>query len=528
MKKAIIFLLIVYSVNNFAQTNTNISNFTYWDTEPSIAINPTNSNNLVAAWMKATAFGIISVATSYSTNAGNTWSTPATIPHLYTNFTSADVSLAFNAAGDVYLCYIDFATTQDSGYVMVVRSVTGGASWGTGVKVINGLQTPDLPIDRPWLVIDNSGGTYNGRVYVVSKSVEVGAMPHHIWTKYSADNGATWSSQKLVDDSIPTNLVTNAMGVPAVGADGNFYIAYVSYNPSQSLYARLICLKSTDGGQSFIPYIIGNAAANSPLTDSLFQGSYVLSANPTNAGNLIFTFTDQRNGDPDILSVFSNNGGVTWTSTPMRVNDDAIGNGAGQDMCWAGFSQTGKYAVSWRDRRNTGGTSTSSFEIYTTVSTDAGVSYKPNYKTSSAASPFINIQKGNDFIGICMDDNFVYSDWCDLRTGNTEIFVGKVPMSTFTGISESLNNDALQIKLFPNPSSENATLVLNLMQKQFLQITLCDVQGKLLKNVFSGNLAAGEKQLQINTSDLDSGSYMLRIETENKNRINTSLLKVKR
>src|ERR1035437_10717856 len=100
MKKLFVVLFSVCSTITWAQTNTNISNFTYWDTEPSIAINPTNSNNLVAAWMKVTAVGKTSAAVCYSSNAGATWSAPFATPHLHTNFTGADVSLAFHNAGN--------------------------------------------------------------------------------------------------------------------------------------------------------------------------------------------------------------------------------------------------------------------------------------------------------------------------------------------------------------------------------------------------------------------------------------------
>lgn len=528
MKNTLIFLLFLYSTICLAQTNINISNALYWDTEPTISIDPNNSNNLIAAWMKATAPGILSIATSYSTNAGVVWSSPLAIPHLHPNFTSADVSIAFNNTGTAFLSYIDHSAIVDSGYVMVAKSVNGGAGWNSGVKVISALETPDIPIDRPWIAIDKSGGTYNGRVYIVSKSIEGGAMPHHIWMKSSDDNGLTWSSRILIDDSIPTNLVTNAMGIPTVGADGSLYIAYISYNPSQSIYARSICVKSMDGGNSLIPYIIGNYAANSPITDTLYQGSYILSANPAIPGNLIYTFTDQRNGDPDILSVYSNDGALSWSTVSVRVNDDAFGNAVGQDMCWAAFSKTGKYGVTWRDRRNTGGTSSSAFEIYTTISTDGGVLFKPNYKISSAFSPFINIQKGNDFLGVCLDDNSIYNDWCDLRTGNTEIFVNKAPLSLFTGVVENFKNDEFKLKIFPNPTSLNTEMVFQVKQKQFLQIMLCDMQGKIIKKIASQLFTEGEQSLQINTSEMNAGSYLIRIQKENTSIVCTVLLKVER
>lgn len=525
--KKILILFFLFTSFCFSQTNINLSNAAGWDTEPYIAINPINSNNLVAAWMKLSGF-TLAIGTSYSNDGGSTWSTPAVIPHLYPNFTSADVSLAFNSTGTVYMSYIDYHPSQDSGFVMCTKSLNGGASWNPPVKVISTYETPDMPVDRPWIAIDNSGGAYNGKLYIVSKSIETGAMPHHIWIKSSADGGTTWSPIKLVDDSIPTNLITNAMGVPAVGPDGNVYIAYVSYNPSQSPFPRVICLKSTNGGSSFTLGIIGYPVAGSPMTDTLYQGSYIISANPTNANNLIYTFTDNRNGDPDILSVHSDNAGLTWTSTPVRVNDDAVSNGVGQDMCWAGFSSTGKYGVAWRDRRNTGGTSSSAFEIYSTVSTDGGATFKPNQNLNSTASPFINIQRGNDFIGICIDDNYVYCNWCDLRTGNTDIFFNKTPMSVYTGVAEDLINEDIGMKIFPNPTSGNATLQLHLRGPQYLKIDLADINGNVIKMITSQMFNGQDQSVYIQTTGLSVGSYLIRVQSESGMVIASKLLKVER
>ncbi len=515
---------MITTVICFSQTNTNISNSTNWDTEPYIAVNPTNSNNIVAAWMRVSGITLV-IGTNYSIDGGLTWTTPTTIPNLHPTFLMADVSLTFNNAGNVFMSYVNYSAAQDSGYVMVTKSLDGGATWGARVKAFNGLATPDKPIDRPWIVVDNSGGVFDGRLYVVTKSVESGVMPHHVWMKYSADNGSTWSSQILVDDSIPSNLITNTMGAPTVGADGSLYIGYLSYDPPSSPFARMICLKSTDGGVSFIPHIIGYPVAGSAITDTLYQGSIVLSANPTVAGNIVFTFTDQRNGDPDILSVHSNDGGNTWTSVPVRLNDDGLSNGVGQDMSWAGFSTTGKYGVAWRDRRNTGGTSSSPFEIFSTVSIDGGSTFKPNYKISSAPSPFINIQKGNDFIGISLNDNFVFYDWCDLRTGNTEIFFNKTSMTFFTAVSEG-NMPGFVSSIFPNPTSTNATLKFTVKEKQFLNISLFDLQGRLMKIIASQNFNIGDHTFQISTSDLPSGTYLVCMKNKNETVISSVRLTV--
>jgi hypothetical protein len=98
MKNYILLFTLFFTSLCSAQTNINISSAAGWDTEPYIAINPTNSNNLIAAWMKLSGFAL-TIGTSYSTDAGASWSTPTITPHLHPNFTMADVSIAFNDAG---------------------------------------------------------------------------------------------------------------------------------------------------------------------------------------------------------------------------------------------------------------------------------------------------------------------------------------------------------------------------------------------------------------------------------------------
>ena len=53
------------------------------------------------------------------------------------------------------------------------------------------------------------------------------------------------------------------------------------------------------------------------------------------SGRIYVVWPDSRNGDPDILLIWSGDGGTTW-SAPVRVNDDAVGNKA--DQFFRGFT----------------------------------------------------------------------------------------------------------------------------------------------------------------------------------------------
>src|SRR5581483_3848625 len=108
-------LLFFISQRSFAQ-DKNISSGIY-ETEPFLAVNPANSQNLVAAWMKVTGLKQVTICSRASMDGGKTWGTATLLPHISKNFTSADVSLAFNKAGMAFICYIDYKLSFDSGYV---------------------------------------------------------------------------------------------------------------------------------------------------------------------------------------------------------------------------------------------------------------------------------------------------------------------------------------------------------------------------------------------------------------------------
>ncbi len=514
MKSLLLALISLLNFNLFfAQNNIDISNYSFLDSEPSLAVNPANPNNIVAAWMRATSATQITIACSSSSDGGATWTSALLMPHLWPSFTHADVSLDFNATGTAYICYVDYKQNLDSGYVMLSNSTDGGINWNAGHKVTSALESVDRPVDRPWVAVDRTSSAFNGRIYVVSKSMFSVPLPHYVWMKSSSDGGTTWTARKQIDDSIPCKLVSNSMGVPAIGSDGSLYIGYASYNPAQNAFARLICSKSTNGGATFLPHVAGVFAANSAITDTLYQGSYIVSANPTDLNNIIYTCTDARNGDPDILSFHSNDGALTWNTTPIRVNDDAIGNGIGQDMCWAGFSPGGTYVTTWRDRRNGGNTSKSDFELFAAASTDKGLSFSANCKISSAKSPSINLRRGNDFLGVALTNSYIYTDWSDMRTGNTEIFTQKTALTSILSV-QGISENKLNLQCYPNPNNGKLNIKLDLPKTARIDIQFFDMRGKLVKSLPSMAGNAGSNDIPLDVSKLPAGQYVLKVMSE--------------
>src|ERR1041385_1122489 len=193
--KLLLALTILFSAFSFCQTNNvNVSSGLFPDTEPFIAVNPVNPNNLIACWMHLNLNGKISIYSKNSTNGGMTWGNQHIFPRTSNNFTDADVSICFNAAGNAFISFVDYKMSLDSGYVQTAKSLDGGVTWSNPVIVCSGTDAPDLPVDRPWIVCDNNAASpYAGRLYVVSKSYYASSPPQKIWLSISSDSGNTWT-----------------------------------------------------------------------------------------------------------------------------------------------------------------------------------------------------------------------------------------------------------------------------------------------------------------------------------------------
>ncbi len=82
------------------------------------------------------------------------------------------------------------------------------------------------------------------------------------------------------------------------------------------------------------------------------------------------------------------------------------------------------------------------------------------------------------------------------------------------------------LRNYPNPFNPSTKIQFSVPLQSDVKITLHDVLGREMKNLFSGNVAAGIHEFLLNGSDLSSGVYLVRMLTENLQKtIKISLLK---
>ncbi len=501
--------------------NINLSNSPYWDGECNLCVNPKNPKHLVSAWIYFSTTNLKdAIATRSSFDGGITWSPLQIHPHVYSVFTSADPTMYFGKDSCVYLAYIDLSGVHasDSGYIMVTRSIDGGVTWNAPVKAIAYNAQPNLPIDRPWIAADGTNGPYAGRVYVTSQNAYFAPMPHHPWFTYSADSGATWAPIKQLDDSIPAGLITDATAFTTVSANGTLYGVYFSYYTSYSPYARLILVKSYNGGATFTTHAAINITAADviPAADSLLKDGLCISSNPVDTGNLIIVEPSNYFGEPDITSYNSHDAGTTWNG-PVRVNDDPVGAyDTCHDLTWGSFAANGTYAAVWRDRRNTGTGDSVAFQIYGATSSNGGDSYNPNFLISDTISPPIYLVRGNDFLGCAVTDSNVYSTWSDMRTGHENTFFNATPFSRIpTAVVSVSDNSNIKIDAYPNPFHNKTNIIISSATPlQPCKLEIFTIEGKK-----EGELQIpGNGTYKVSFNYLSSGTYIWSL-VENGNAI---------
>lgn len=71
------------------------------------------------------------------------------------------------------------------------------------------------------------------------------------------------------------------------------------------------------------------------------------------------------------------------------------------------------------------------------------------------------------------------------------------------------------IKVFPNPVSEMASLSFTLKNDAPIHVDILDLTGKIRSQIFSGKLNRGENMININLDDFDEGIYFIRIINDN-------------
>jgi hypothetical protein len=511
--KLFLFICLLFNFIGFQSKAQNqlVSEGNYFEGEPYLVMNPTNSQQLLAAWMGFQFNNKVVIKTSVSNNGGNSWSTPIWQTHLAPNFSSADVSLAYDHLGNVFMCYIDYDNVNFSaGKVVVRKSSDGGLSWGNPSIVLDISSCPNqLCIDRPWMVIDQGTGPNAGTIYVTNMNADQPTLitpPYHPYISISTDGGQSFQSEQLdATGFFSGSIIPQPMPSPVVTADGRFTALYPSYVASQSLLPRLIRAQSNNQGQTYT-YDVAYQGQGFGTSNTLVKAGPLLKAHPNNPNQLSYFFLSDDFGETDVVFIETTNNGLSW-SAPARVNQDPIGNGNIQDLIWADYAANGDLAVCWRDRRNAIGTGYAvSSEIFCTVRNATTSIWMSDFSVSDQAVDHLPVleDSGNDFMNVILENDTLNVIWGDVRSGSLKIYFCK------RGIYDTTNHilhlpEPKQV-VFPNPIYTDLTIPNEFIGADYYLISS---DGKSIQN---GKI---ERSL-LQFDEIPTGSYQLLIISPQK------------
>jgi hypothetical protein len=377
-------------------------------TEPAIAIDPNNSQQVVAVFQD-------NVHASYSQDAGNSWHTAEGVePPNYR--VSGDVSAAFDNQGHAFICYMAFDKLGTFNYwahnasrsgLFVRRSLDGGKTWEANhVPVIEHPTEPGMPWeDKPYIVSDTTKSSYSGNLYVGWTRWTL--TDSEILLARSTDDGRTWSKPLEIDNhpGLPRDDNGAAEGFAgAVGPDGTLYAVWSQDND-------ILLTASRDGGKTFSRArpIIHTAPIMFAVQTLERANGFPQIAIDWRSRRLYVVWSDYRNGDLDVFCSTSTDGGQEW-SAPIRVNNDPVHDGADQFFQWLALDPTdGTANVIFYDRRLDPQNATQI--VVLARSTDGGQSFQ-NYAWTSEPFEAGGVFFG-DYTGIAASDGRVYGVWTE-------------------------------------------------------------------------------------------------------------------
>lgn len=300
--------------------------------EVSLAVNPVNPNNFVAAWIQGPLQNVVA-ATSF--DAGTTWQQvllPLTVCSGGPFAAAGDPWLSFAPNGNLFCIIIDGQSLAQT-YTAILKSTDGGLHW-TPPAVVD---TPAFAADKCTITADPTDANliYAGWVRQISKKYDALAFTR------STDGGNTWEPTRSILQSPPGQFAYNpqVLVLPDGTLVNMILVQYQKQNqPVTSQNLQL--MRSSDKGRTWsapIPVasmqtILRQDPSTCVLTFDPDTGQLIRDSDDpsfavdSRSGNLYAVWEDGRFSNfqyNDVAFSMSSDGGLTWSS-PIRVNQTPL------------------------------------------------------------------------------------------------------------------------------------------------------------------------------------------------------------
>jgi len=382
--------------------------------EPDLAVNPTNSRNLLVASQISVGPQLIVPGTYYSQDGGRSWrdNGPLPMPNGFPG--GADTTVAFDSHGNGYVVALasdraggGYPSRTRAGEILLWRTTDGGRSFGGPIVIYRG---PGFQ-DHPWLAIDRSQ----------SSQPLFAAWGNQAGLEFAAsrDGGRQFSASR--------DLVASQYGLSftplVLAANGRVYVLYQEIG---STSITIECLRSQDDGMSFEgPVGVGTAheAALAGEVSKKQAGppplfSAALDPTGTRVYAAISAF-DPSAGHPADLVWRSSSGGQTWRGPVSLATGSASSLTQTQPRLAVGPSGS-LYALFFvTDRHGRIG-------VRLSESTDDGTRFGSGRWISNrlfSANGWLAQYHGwfGDYQALSLDSSTLHAVWNDDRTSKVEL-----------------------------------------------------------------------------------------------------------
>ncbi len=500
-KKLIAILLFILTTTFVYSQNVMISN-QFSPNEPSIIMNPLNTDFLVAGANLNNYY--------YSSDGGETWLTGVLTSSAYGVW--GDPVIDVDPNGNFYFFHLSNPASGNwIDRIVCQKSVDNGQTWNDGTYTgLNGTKAQD----KHWSIIDRNTGV----IYITWTQFDTyGSSSPNCKTKImfskSMDAGDTWTTAiqiNVIDGNCIDQDDTVEGAVPALGPNGEIYVAWAgpngivfnkSLDDGDTWLTEEIALNPMPGGWDYaIPGI--NRANGMPITKCDLSGG-------PNHGTIYVNWSDQRNGasDTDVWLSKSTDSGETW-SAPVRVNDDPFGKQ--QFFTWMDIDQTnGNLFCVFYDRRNYTDNNT---DVYLAYSTDGGNTFTNQQISESPFLPSSGVFFG-DYTNITVHDNVVRPIWTRLQSGQLSIWTDVTPFEILSSGDFEVQEveEAIQ---FPNPATNISYVSFKLHELSNVSLKIYDQQGREVHTIFENDQKGyGKYVIPINLDELDlnNGTYFCKL-----------------
>lgn len=105
--------------------------------------------------------------------------------------------------------------------------------------------------------------------------------------------------------------------------------------------------------------------------------------------------------------------------------------------------------------------------------------------------------------------------WTSGGPYGNDFYIDQFNISNSTSIGLEENTAQTDYSVYPNPVTATSQIYFKLAEDANVKVDVLDIAGRVVKTIYSGNLAAGEQYYQINNSDFGAtGIYMVRLTVD--------------